>query len=299
MNKRLIIFIVLVVLLFLVCAKFMFDDRTRPSTAKPTQASSAGKMPPTKTPTSNGAPTAQPEVNPSTEQPRKLTKLLVAGGRQWMLNFADKSLPEEVRLRIGYDLNLVLDHLPKFEIDTLPFPLEVNGRQLDRRVRFEGEGRKWNNVLQSDEFGCLFRGASEDELFVPQAVIAAYNKAIDLEKRNEAAYRQLDQFLSRMSELRERPIDDVRSLVVFGDDNKSAEGGTAKVDPQEFAAIWSGKHYRAPSILDVTTTLGSSLEKYGSLVATTYAVSSDKLDDLPPIVYHRGQWRFLMLRPPT
>ena len=102
-----------------------------------------------------------------------------------------------------------------------------------------------------------------------------------------------------MSELRERPIEDVRSLLVFADDNKSAEGGTAKVDPQEFAAVWGGKRYRAPSILDVSATAGTPIEKYGSLVATTYAVSSDKLDDLPPLVYRHGRWQFLMLRPPT
>ena len=148
-------------------------------------------------------------------------------------------------------------------------------------------------------FGHLERGADESNLFVPKSVIAAYNEAIELERRNEAAYKQLDRMLMRMNELREKPIEDVRSLVVFADDNKSAEGGSAKVDPQEFAASWGGKLYRAPSILDVTGTAGTPLEKYGSLVATTYTMSSGKLDDLPPLVFSNGQWRFLLQRPPT
>ena len=300
MNKRLIFTVVLVVLLVLLCAKFRFEDGTKPSTGKLNQTSNAGRTTPMKMPTSNGGSTPRPEVNPSTEPPpMKLTKQLVAGGRQWKLSFADQSLPEEVCQRIGYDLNLILGHLPMFEIDTLPFPLVVDGKQLDRRVRFEGEGRKWNNVLQADEFGCLFAGASESELYIPKSVIAAYNKAIEREKQNEAAYERLNQFLARMSELREKPIEDVRSLFVFADDNKSAEGGTAKVDPREFAAIWGGKHYRAPSILDVSATAGTPLEKYGSLVATTFAISSGKLDDLPPLVFSNGQWRFLLQRPPT
>jgi hypothetical protein len=228
-----------------------------------------------------------------------MARVLVAGGRQWKLNFADHSLPDEVRQRIGYDLNLVFGHLPKFEIDTLPFPLEVDGRQLDRRVRFEGEERKWNNILQTDEFGCLFSGAGESELYIPRAVIAAYNKAIALEKQNKHAYQQIDQFLARMSELSERPIEDVRSLFVFADDYKSAEGGTSRVDPREFAAAWGGKRYRAPSILDVTATAGTPFEKYGSLMATTYAMSSGRVDDLPILVFNQGRWRFLLQRPPT
>ncbi|MBL9146287.1 MAG: hypothetical protein JNM99_21590 [Verrucomicrobiaceae bacterium] len=299
MNKRLIFIIVLVVLLVLLCAKFMFEDGTQQSTGKQNQTSNAGKTTPTTMPASNGGSTTRPEANPSTEPPMKLTKQLVAGGRQWKLNFADQSLPEEVRQRIGYDLNLMFGHLPTFEVDVLPFPLEVDGRQLDRRVRFEGGTNRRPKVLMNSGFGHLERGADESNLFVPKSVIAAYNEAIELEKRNEAAYKQLDQMLVRMNELREKPIEDVRSLFVFADDNKSAEGGSAKVDPQEFAASWGGKLYRAPSILDVTGTAGTPLEKYGSLVATTYTMSSGKLDDLPPLVFTNGQWRFLLQRPPT
>jgi hypothetical protein len=229
----------------------------------------------------------------------KLTKLFVAGGKQWSLNFADQSLSEAVRLRVGYDLNLIFGHLPRFEIDMLPIPLEVDGRKLDRRVRFEGGTNRRPKVLVNSGFAHLAQDASETALFLPQAVTKAYIEAIELEKRNEAAYGQLDRFLSRMSELREKPIDDVRSLFVFADDNKSAEGGTAKVDPKEFAAAWGGRRYREPSILDVSATAGTAIEKYGSLVATTYTVSSDKLKDLPPLVYSNGQWKFLMQRPPT
>lgn len=299
MSKRLIVTLILGVLLALLCLKFMSDGRSPSLAYRPNSTSSAGMKPPMKSPTSRVEPTAPPEAVIGAKPHMKLANQLVAGGRQWKLNFADQALPDEVRKRICYDLSLVLGHLPGTVIDTLPLPIEVDGRQLDRRVRFEGEGRKWNKALQSDEFGCLFRGASESELYVPRAVIDAYRKAIELETQNQAAYQQLDQFLGRMTELKGRPIENVRELFVVADDFKSAEADLAAMPAAGFAEGWGGKHYREASVLDVTTAIGTPFEKYGSLVATTYAVSSGKLNDLPPLVYSNGQWRFLLQRPPT
>lgn len=299
MNKRRILIIVTALLLTLLCAKCMSRDGTQPSTDKPTSASGARKLTATETPASKDGSTTRPSADLNSEPLSKVASELAAGGRHWTLNFADQSLPSETRQRIGYDLNLIFGHLSRYEIDTLPFPLEVNGRQLDRRVRFEGRGRKWNDILQVAEFGCLFRGGSESELHVPKSVTDAYIKAIVMEKQNRAAYQQIDQFIARMSELSEKPIEDVRSLVVFADDNKGAEGGTSKVDPYEFAVVWGGKLYREPSILDIISTAGTPFEKYGSLVAITYAISSDRMDDLPLLVFSNGQWRFLLQRPPT
>lgn len=299
MSKRLIFTSVLVVLFALLCAKLMFDNGALSSTGKPNPASNAGEKSSTNITTANREPTTRPEPAPSNAPPLKMKSELVAGGRQWELSFADRSLPEEVRQRIGYDSNLVLGHLPKFEIDVLPFPIEVGGKQLDRRVRFEGEGRKWNDILQSDAFGCLSSGSSVEELYVPEPVIVAYTKAIELERLNQAAYQQLDRFLARMNELREKPVDNVLDFFVLTDDFKSAAADLAAVTPAGFAEGWGGKLYREPSILDVTETAGTPLEKYGSLVATTYAFASGKLEDLPLIVFSNGKWRFLLQRPPT
>jgi hypothetical protein len=102
-----------------------------------------------------------------------------------------------------------------------------------------------------------------------------------------------------MSELREKPIENVRDLFVVADNFKSAEPDLAAMHAPGFAEGWGGKLYREPSILDVTETTGTPLEKYGSLVATTYAMSEGKVDDLPPLIFSNGQWRFLLQRPPT
>lgn len=299
MNKRLIFGCCLLALLALLYAKFVLNSEMPSSSSKAAPANATGTQLSSNDPPAKRESTMPTESVPADVPPQKVNDTLHAGGRQWKLSFADQSLSAELRQRIGYDLNVVLGHLPKFEVDKLPFPIEASGRQLDRRVRFEGEGRKWNKALQSDAFGCLFSGASVDELYVPETVISAYTKAIELEKKNQAAYQQLDQFLGRMSEIKEKPVEDVRGLFVIADDFKSAEADLAAVPAAGFAEGWGGKRYREASILDVAETAGTPLEKYGSLVATTYALSKGKFDDLPPLVFSNGQWRFLLQRPPT
>jgi hypothetical protein len=299
MSKRLIFVFCVVGMLALLCARLMFDGKPLSSTDKPALAHVAGTQLQTDIPPAKRESTMHLESVPNDSPPQKMKDVLLAGGRQWKLSFADQSLPIKVRERIGYDLNLVLGHLPRFEVDKLPFPIETSGRQLDRRVRFEGEGRKWNKALQADAFGCLFSGSSVDELYVPDTVVEAYTKAIELEQQNQAAYQQLDQFLARMSEIKEKPVENVRGLFVVADDFKSAEADLATIPAEGFAEGWGGKRYREASILDVAQTAGTPLEKYGSLVATTYAMSEGKVDDLPPLLFSNGQWRFLLQRPPT
>lgn len=229
----------------------------------------------------------------------KLAPTVLAGGKRWDLNFADKSLSDETRKRIGYDVNLVFSHLPSFEIDVLPSIIEIDGIQLDRRVRFEGGKNKRPIALVNSGFSHLERGIDESSLFVPKAVISAYIKAIEFEKINQTAYQQLDQFLEKMNKLKERPIENVVELFIVADDFKSAQTDLAAIPAAAFAEGWGGKSYREPSILDIASTSGTSLEKYGSLIATTYSLAAGKLEDLPPLVFNNGQWRFLLQRPPT
>ena len=299
MNKRLIFISVFAVSVLGLCTKLVFDYWTQPSTDRPNPTIDDVRKSKLNPPSPEEGTTSPPVAKSNAKPPPKVASGLVAGGRQWKLQFSDHSLSDEIQQRISYDLNLIFGHLPNFEIDTLPFTLGVDARQLVRRVRFEGGENRRPSVLKNSGFAHLAQGADESELFVPKAVTNAYLKAIELEKQNEAAYKLLDQFLARMSEIAEKPIEDVRGLFVFPDENKSAEGGTAKVDPLEFAAAWGGKIYRAPSILDMAATAGTPLEKYGSLIAMTYALSPGKVDDLPRLVFHSGRWRFLMERPGT
>ena len=305
MKKHSIFIAVFVVLLALLAIKFIFE-KDQPSSRSAFTLMNNGLPKSQSIESESGVtPLRGPDNASSAEPLAKQSSGVFAGGRQWNLNFADESQPTEVRQRIGYDLNLVYGHLPKLEIDLLPkvdsmpFPLELDGRKFDRRVRFEGgENRRPKSLFEND-FGLLEQDSGESSLFVSKSVVAAYIEAIQREKQNPEAYQQLDQFLVRMNELKKRPVENVLDFFVLAENFKSAAADLAAVTPAGFAEGWGGKFYREPSILDVTETAGTPLEKYGSLVATTYAMSSGKLDDLPLLLFTNGQWRFLLQRPPT
>ena len=224
----------------------------------------------------------------------------VAGSRKWKLIYSDQSLPELTRQRINYDLNLIYGNMSRFVIDAVNPTINLpDGRVLDRRVRFEG-GTLFRPAALEDTngLGCLFRGGSESEVFVPQAVSDAYVKAFELEKQHEAAFAELDRFLQRMTEIKTHPISSPRDLFVIANDNKEAEATMAAIPAAGFADAWGGKLYRSSSVLDVRVTTGTRGEdfiKYGDLWAITYMVSGDKLDQLPPLVFKDGKWRFLIL----
>ena len=230
----------------------------------------------------------------------KFSAKINTGGREWDLNFEDQSIPDESKRLICSDLNLVFGHIPRIEIDKLVTVITTqDGNILDRRIRFEGAPQTmvWNKIFyQTGYFGCLLRGASDTELFIPRLVSKAYLRAIEIVKMNEEAMIRLGKFLERMNRIATEPIEDVRGIFVFSDDNKIAEGGTAKVDPLEFAKAWGGKFYRAPSILDFMDTTGHDFSKYGVLSVKTYIIEPERFTETPPLVYTDGKWKFLMLR---
>lgn len=227
----------------------------------------------------------------------------IVAGKKWELMFSDQTLTPLTRQRIKYDLNLIFGHLPRVEIDTIYKPIKLaDGRELDRRVRFEGDSRRSPELLKVDGFLCLFRGGSKSEVFVPQAVSDAYVEAFELVKQHEAAFTELDLFLQRMTEIKTHPISNPKDLFLLSNEFKNAEADFAALPVAGFAAAWGGKIYRSASVLDVCATVGTRREnfsKYGDLFAITYTVSGDKLDQLPPLVFKGGKWRFLMLPPPT
>lgn len=231
----------------------------------------------------------------------KTAKDFIAGGRKWKLVYLDQSLPELTRQRINYDLNSIFGHLPQVEIDTLYRPIKLaDGRELDRRVRFEGGTRFWPHALsEEDGFSCLFR-SSESEMFVPQSISDAYVEALKLEEKNVAAFKELDLFLQRMTELKMQPITIFKDLLVGPAMPETTENVWTEDVVSRFTEAWGGKIYRNPSILEVGPAIGylEKYKQYGELFAKTYCVNGNKLQELPPLVFKDGKWRFLMLPQP-
>lgn len=232
----------------------------------------------------------------------KTASHFLAGGSKWTLVYSDQSLPELHRKRINYDLSLIFGHLPEVEIDTLYQPIKLaDGRELDRRARFEGGTRSGPAMLSRDDgFSCLFRGGSESEIFVPKSVSDAYVEALKLEEQNVAAFKELDLFLQRMTELKAQPVTIFKDLLVGPEVPQRLKEDWNQADASGFTKAWGGKVYRDPSILEVGPATGylEKYKQYGDLFAKTYCVNGNELQELPPLVFKGGKWRFLMLPQP-
>lgn len=223
---------------------------------------------------------------------------LHAGGRAWSLAMSNSSVPNEARIVIAKDLNLIFGHLPVTVIDKLPFPIDgqLNGKkvQLTHSVRLEGGARKFPKELMEDPFMGLVDGKVEAGLYIPKEVTDAYLQAIERSRQYNEAYDKLGQMLQALNNLQQRPIANVKELFLLTSDNKSEAAGLAQFDDAALASAWGGFKFREPSLLQVTETRGTPLEKYGVLEAQIY--EGPKLNEFFPLIYRNGRWQILVGR---
>ena len=255
------------------------------------------------------APAPVPTLQTHTEQPQSkgasptertaVSGKLHAGGREWSLSFSNSTVPNEARVVIAKDLNLIFGHLPVTVIDKLPFPIEGqlhgNKVQLTHRVRLEGgmwrcpAALPWNDPLM-----CLVDGKEESGIYIPKEVTDAYLQAIERSRKYNEAYDKLRQMVEALNHLDQRPIANAKELFLLTDDNQSQAAGLAQMDDAALASAWGRYKYREPSLLEITETRGTPLEKYGLLVAQTY--SGPNLNEFFPLIYRNGRWQILVAR---
>lgn len=223
---------------------------------------------------------------------------LHAGGREWPLSISDSAVPNEDRRVIAKDLNLVFGHLPVTVIDKLPFPIEGklhgNSVQITHRVRLEGGPRKGPRELMDDPFMGLVDGKEESGIYIPKEVTDAYLQAMERSRKYNEAYDKLRQMVEALNHLEQRPIANAKELFLLTDDNQSQAAEVAQMDDAALAAAWGRYKYREPSLLEITETRGTPLEKYGLLVAQIY--SGPNLNEFFPLIYRNGRWQVLIAR---
>ncbi len=192
--------------------------------------------------------------------------------------------------------------MSQFVIDAVNPPINLpDGRVLDRRVRFQGGTRFRPAALKrSEDFSCLFRGGSESKIFIPKAISDAYVEALKLESQNVVAFKEIELFLQRMTELKTQPKITFKDLLVGPLVPQKLKENWTEANASGFTEAWGGKVYRNPSILEIGPATGylEDYKQYGDLFATTYCVIGQKLQELPPLVFKDGKWRFLMLPQP-
>lgn len=280
--------LILVVIAVLI-APHTWQDRRAPLQAIPRKQAAVPVQAKSEQPHRNGL--AATEGTAAAEQ-------IHAGGREWALSFSDSTVPAKTRTLIAKDLNLIFGHLSVTEIDKLPFPIngQLNGNkvQLTHRVRLEGGARKGPKELMDDPFMCLVDGKAETGLYIPKEITDAYQLAIERSQKYSQAYDNLRQMMESLSHLEQRPIANVKSLFLLTDDNQSQAEDLAQMDDAALAAAWGRYKYREPSLLEITETHGTPLEKYGLLVAQIYA--GPNLNEFFPLIYRNSRWQILVGR---
>lgn len=292
MKNRLLVTlgIALVVVLAVLIVSHIKQDRDAPS-LKRTVHQRADIHMPTSSPQPQSRSLSAIEDNLIDEQ-------LHAGGRAWALSFSDSTVPDEAKKIISKDLSVIFGHLPVAEIDRLPFPIEgkLNGTkvQLTHRVRLEGGVRKGPKELMDDPFMCLVEGNAETGLYIPKEITDAYQLAIERSRKYSDAYVKLRHLLDALNGLDQHPITNAKELFLLSDDNQSQAAELAQMSDAALASAWGKYKYHEPSLLAITGANGTSLEKYGVLVAQTY--SGPNFNEFFPLIYRNGQWRIFVGR---
>jgi len=224
---------------------------------------------------------------------------LHAGGREWSLSISESAVPNEARIVIAKDLNLIFGHLPSTEIDKLPFPIE--GKLNDKKVRLTHsvrlEGGIWRcpkALIWEHPFMCLIDGNVETGIYVPKAITDAYLQAIERSHKYDDAYGKLRKVIEALNNIDQRPIPNVKELFLLTDENQSQAAGLAQTEDAAIASAWGPHNYREPSLLEITETSGTPFEKYGTLVAQIY--EGEKLNEFFPLIYRNGRWQILVGR---
>lgn len=292
MKNRLLVTpgIVLVVVLAVLIASHIKQDREAPSLKRTANQQAA-------TPMQTNFPEPQSRGLSVTEE-NLVGERLQAGGRAWALSFSDSTVPDQAKKIITKDLNRIFGHLPVTEIDRLPFPIEgeLDGKkvQLTHRVRLEGGARKGPKELMDDPFMCLVEGNEEAGLYIPKEITDAYQLAIERSRKYGEAYDKLRHLMDALNGMDQRPIGNAKELFLLSDDNQSQAAGLAQMNDAALAAAWGKYKYREPSLLAITEANGTSLEKYGVLVAQLY--SGPNLNEFFPLIYRNGRWQIFVGR---
>lgn len=219
------------------------------------------------------------------------------------LAFADTGTSPELRQAVARDLQLVYGHLDGHEVVSAGAapPVIVRGRAITPTmlINFTGAGRYFPKVIDG-EIGYVGNVDGRERLLITDKVIAAYREAMERRNAQHAAYDELDRFVEDLNLLATKPVKDAGQMFVLDPAMANAGSLLEQISPQVFAQRFGGQQYRVPSLLEVVDGAQISGRYKGRLVAKLYAQTKDGLKDhMPPIIFDQGQWKFLIVSPPT
>ncbi len=280
-----------------------FFISTSPSPIAETPSRAKRQAPLTASTTSGSSQIDAPETPTATKPPQIVPMALTVAKLTLPLAFADTGTNPELRQAVARDLQMVYGHLDGHEVvsaGAVP-PVMVKGRPITptKLINFTGSGRYFPKVIDG-EIGYVGNIDGREMLLITDKVIAAYREAMERRSSQPAAYSGIDHFVDELNLLATNPINDTRQMFVLDPAMANASSQLEQISPQVFAQQFGGQQYRAPSLLEVVDGAQISDRYKGRLVAKLYVQTEDGLKDhMPPIIFDQGQWKFLIVSPPT
>ena len=219
------------------------------------------------------------------------------------LAFADTGENPDLRQTVVRDLQMVYGHLSGHEIvnaGVMP-PVMVKGVAVipTKLINYTGAGRYFPKVIDG-EIGYVGNVDGSETLLITAKVISAYREAMDRRSAQPAAYEKIYQFVDDLNLLATKPISDPSQMFVLDPTMANQNSQLEQISPQVFVQQFGGQQYRAPSLLEIIDGAQISDQYKGRLVAKLYVHTESGLkDNMPPIIFDQGQWKFLIVSPPT
>ena len=235
---------------------------------------------------------------PKVQQPGKFDPVI--DGKKWSLFFEGSALNQDKRNMISLDFGKIM----KFRRTPNVFPLMdkvelADGRVLDRRVVFRKGAGIDHKSFNPELMFCLFEGGDETELFIPKVVVSEYERIESIGEKFPQAFQSLDEFLSRMDSIKEKPINNLSNLFLIPEGIESYGNTLINMKPESFSERYGGMEYTTFGRINIEATTGTPFEKFGSLAGGVHAVQNGDTSTFAFVaVYDEHQWRFVTLLPP-
>lgn len=188
------------------------------------------------------------------------------------------------------DLQLLFGHMEKATVtrrDIERYYLHQGKKtMIDGFVVFDGKGRFFPHIL-TDDFGLM----SGDKIVLPQALLEAYEEAINRKKRHQKEYHLLKQTIHDLNNLTssQRSVEDWVFMKGASEDVKNA---FAEYSSAEFRDAFARGIYKDPSLLNVSFIEDEKSPLDGLLMANIYLERGGVLTNrVPPLVFSEGSWK--------
>lgn len=232
------------------------------------------------------------------KQPEKLGPLK-AGGLSIDLAFEDGDSAPELSALILADLQLILGHLNANEFlaapkNAAPVPIHGQLHSISSTINYVGKGRFIPDSLEP-LLGSITEIGGQKKLLISKEMQELYRTAQTLAKNHAAVFDSLPAFVGRLNRLTEEPPVNLGEVIYFGNLANDEARAVENFGTSQFVMDFGGKHYQAPSILEIHAAKTLRGADEDTWAAPLYVVADNGISDAAPsVVYFNGRWQILL-----